>query len=161
MAAPTPTARQTPDAGRMSDGFSTKITFAAKPNVALWERQVKPPGLDGGEPIDISTMFNVFWHTLHPRRLVKMADATTMVAYNPVVLNELLSLLNVQTTITITFPDAATWCFYGFLQKFEPGDNKEGEFPEATVTVVPTNWDYVNKVEAGPVYTTGSGGTGS
>jgi hypothetical protein len=65
--------------------------------------------------------------------------------------------VNRNQAITVRFPTSDSITFFGFLQKFEPAEQKEGEAPHATVTIVPTNWDPVNNVEAGPVYTAAAG----
>lgn len=157
MAAPTPTARGTPSGIKLKDGYQSLITFAASTTISLWEKTVTPPGLDGGEPVVQTTMHNTQWRTMAPRALITMTPHTFTAAYDPAVYSSILSLLNVETTVTVTFKDGSTLAFYGFLQKFEPAAMSEGTQPEATVTICPTNFDYVNKVEAAPVLTSVSG----
>lgn len=157
MAAPTPTVRGTPSGIKLKDGFRTKITFATDDNIEFWEKSVKPPGIDGGDSIPQTTMHNVDWRTMSPRQLKTLTESTTTVAYDPLLYTSILALVNVETTVTVTFPDGSTLAFYGFLQKFEPGDLKEGEQPEATVTITPTNFDPTNHVEAAPVLTNVAG----
>jgi hypothetical protein len=159
MGVPTPTPRTDPTGGsnrRLPDGFSSKVTFAAAPALAIWERAVKPPGPDGGEPIDISTMFNSQWHTMYPRTLKKMDSCTYQAAYDPDAIPTLLGMVNSLQVITVTFPFNDTLCFWGWLRKFEPQELKEGEFPMANVTIEVSNYDGAN--EQSPVYTA-SGGT--
>lgn len=141
MPAPTPTARQTPTGQKMDDGFSTKITFAADPDVALWEKSITPPGLDGGDPIDTTTMFNTDLRTKALRQLMEMKESSFTAAYRAGTLPQLIALINVLTVITLTFPNGKTWAFWGGLTKFEPGPLEEGTFPEATCTIAPTNED--------------------
>lgn len=141
MAAPSPTARSTPSGIRLDDGFSTKITFATDTNIELWERTVTPPGVDGGDAIDTSTMHNSAWRTFASRALKTLTDCTFTAAYDPACLTPIIALINVHTTITVTFPDGSTWAFFGFLRQFTPGDMSEGAMPEATVTITPTNVD--------------------
>lgn len=151
MTVPTQTARQTPSGIKLTDGFSSTISFALVPTISIWEIQVKAPGIDGGEPIVTSTMHNTAWHTMAPRRLKKLTPISTTCAYDPVVYTDILSLINIPGSITVWFPDDSAVSFYGYLQKFEPGELKEGEFPTAQVIIVPTNYDPVNKVEAAPL----------
>jgi len=156
-AAPSPTTRQTPGGRRLLDGYSTKITFARDPDVSLWEVSVKPPGIDGGDPIDTNTMHNVSWRTMAARALKTLTESTFTAAYDPDCYNQLLQLVNVYDTLTVRFPDGSTLAFYGFLRQFDPNDNTEGEMPTATVTFQPTNYDYTNAVEAAPVLTSVAG----
>lgn len=157
MSAPSTTARQTPTGLRLTDGFPTKIAFAADPDVSFWEMTVKPPGLDGGDAVNTTTMHNVTWRTMAPRQLVTLTDSSTTVAYDPDLYNQILALLNVVTSITVHFPDGSTLDFFGFLRKFEAQELKEGEMPQATVDIVPTNYDPVAGTEQAPVLTSAAG----
>ena len=150
MAAPSATARVAPGGLRQLDGFPTLITFAADTNVSLWETSVTPIGADGGEVIDISTMHNTTHRTKHFRDLIELTESSFVAAYDPVVLDQIILLVNVNTTITLTFPDGSTWAFFGGMRKFEPQEITEGEMPRATVTITPTCYDPDNNVEAGP-----------
>ncbi len=80
-----------------------------------------------------------------------------MAAYDPVVYTDILALINAPGGVTVHFPDGSTLDFYGYIKKFEPAALKEGEQPEATVTIVPTNYDPANHVEASPVLTSVTG----
>lgn len=158
MAAPAPTVRSTPAGIPLRDGHSTKVTFAADPDVSLWEKTVQPPGVDGGDPIDTKTMFNVDWETFAARQLKKLTDVVFTAAYDPNCLNQLVELTNVETTITITFPDGTTWAAYGWLRTAEFDPNEEGTMPTGTFTITLSNTDSANDyVEAGPVVASVSG----
>lgn len=154
MAAPTRTARITPTGTPLKDGFRTLITFAADADVLLWEKGVKPPGQDGGEAIPQETMHSVQWRRMAPRTLVTLTESTFRAAYKPASYNSALSIINVETVVTIDWPDGTWMAFYGFLRTFEPDELVEGTQPEATCAITPTNWDYVNSVEAGPAFGT-------
>jgi len=157
MSAPAPTVRGTPSGIKLKEGFHIKHTFALNPTIELWEKDVKPPSLDGGEPVEQTTQHNVLWETMAPRSLIKMGPVTFKAAYDPNMYNSLLALINVETTCTETFPDGSTLAYYGFLNKVEPEDVTIGKQPEVNVTVIVTNWDFVNKVEAGPLLTSVAG----
>jgi hypothetical protein len=150
MAAPTPTARISPTGIKLKDGYQALITFAVDPDCALWEKTVKPPGIDGGDPIEQTTMHNITWRTRAPRSLKTLTEGSFKAAYDPICYTQLLTIVNVETTITVEFADGSTVAFYGFLQNFDPDELVEGTQPEATCTICPTNFDHVNKVEAGP-----------
>jgi hypothetical protein len=153
MAAPTPTPRVTPTGKYLDDGHQTLVTFARDTNVNLWEKSVTPPGIDGGDEIDVTTMHNVLWRTTRPRQLQTLTEMTFTAAYDPNIYTQVLALVNQDDTITVTFLDGSTVAFYGYLKSFTPDAATEGEQPEATVVVVPTNWDATNSVEAGPTVT--------
>lgn len=151
MSAPTLSTRQTPEGKFLEDGYQSLITFERKPNVSLWEKTVKPPGADGGDGIDITTMHNQVWRTKTSRALITLTDNNFTAAYDPAVMDDLVELINAEGSITVLFSDGTTETYYGYLKSFEPGDLKEGEFPEASCTIVPTNRDPVAKTEQGPV----------
>lgn len=157
MAAPTPTARTTPGGIKLKDGYRASVTFATDTDFSIWEKSVTPPGLDGGEPVDQTTMWNDALRTTAPRALITMMPHSFSGAYDPAAYTQALALINVETTITVTFKDGSTLAFYGFLQRFEPQELSEGTQPLASVTIVPTNFDPVNKVEAAPVLTSVAG----
>ncbi len=144
----------------LDDGFSTTIVFAARPTMSFKEKDVKPGGFDGGEPIDNSTMRNTRYHTMAPRTLIKVDPITMNVTYDTRLISQAQALIIVRTSCTIHFPDASTLSMYCFMQKFEQQELKEGELPMASITVVPTNYDPTNRVEQGPVWGDGTG-TGS
>lgn len=157
MTAPATTALGTPTGAKLKDGFSTRIAFAANANIRLWVKTIKPPGIDGGEKIDITDMHNTAWRTFAARQLKTLMEMKFKAAYDPGVYDQLSALVNVEGAITIHFPNGATVDFYGYLMKAEPADNEEGKQPEMDVTVQPTNYDPVAGTEEGPNYKTASG----
>ncbi len=157
MAAPAAVARVYPTGIRLKDGYQTLITIGADPDASFWEKTVKPPSLDGREKIDTTTMHNDRWVTNAARQLIEMGDVTGKASYDPNVFVLFLQILNVETTITITFPDGSTLAFYGYLQKFEFDELAEGTNPEASYTVVVTNEDPTTGEEEDPVFVNVSG----
>lgn len=149
----TTTARSAPGGVKPDDGFSSLIAFAADPDISFWEKTVKPPGLDGGEPIDTTTMHNTSLRTMGPRSLATMTPFTTKVTYDPEVYDQILAIINTAGWVTVHFWDGSTIDFYGYLQKFEPDDLSEGAQPEATVTIVPTNTVPATGAESSLTYT--------
>lgn len=149
---PTTTARQAPAGIKLENGHSTKIAFAADPDVSFWEKTVKPPGVDGGDAIEVDTMHNTTWRPKAPRTLKTLTDCSGSAAYDPNVITQAILLINVETSITIHFPDGSTLAFFGFLKSLEFNELSEGEFPMLTYTIVPTNADPTTGEEAAPVF---------
>lgn len=150
MGAPSATTRQSPAGIKLDDGFSSKITFACDPDISFWEKSVTPPGIEGGDPVDTTTMHNSTWRTMAPRALRTMEAASASAAYDPAVYDQIVAIVNVETVITITFPDGSTLAFWGYLKTFTPGELVEGTQPECTLSIQPTNQD-VQGVEQAPV----------
>ena len=151
MAAPVATLRQDPTGIKLDDGYRTLVTFATDPDICFWEKEVTPPGLDGGDAVETFTMHNDRWRTMAPRALITMTEFELTCAYDPAIYTAALALVNVKTTVTVQFPDGSTLAFYGYLRTFEPDALSEGEQPEATITVQPTNADPQTGAEEGPV----------
>lgn len=151
------TARQTPAGIHLEDGFSTKFTFASDPDVSLWEKTGQPPGVDGGDAIDQTTMHNTAWRTKAARSLKELTDAQFTAAYDPAVYDQILSLINVEQSITAKFPNGDTLDFYGYLKSFIPAELQEGTQPEATCTIICTNADPTTGAETAPNYKTAAG----
>lgn len=126
---------------RLDDGYQTLISFAADPTVLFEEKTVTPPGIDGGGEIDTTTMLNTTWRTRNPKALITLSNASMTVAYDPAVFPEIVALVNVNTLITVTFPDGDTLAFWGWLNTFVPGENTEGEQPTADIEIIPSNRD--------------------
>ena len=149
MAAPVPAARATPDGNKLKDGFSTKITIGLDSDISFWEKTVTPPAVEGGDKIDQTTMHNSAWRTFRPRSLKTLNECTLTAAYDPDVYDEIIAIINAETTITVTFPDGSTLAFFGYLRFFEPSEHTEGEQPECTITIEPTNYSVESSDEEG------------
>lgn len=157
MAAPAPTARGTPAGLRVNEGQGTKVTFGRLPTFSIWEKTIKPPGIDGGEPVDTNTMFNLVWRSMAPRVLKTLTPLTFTGTYDPNYFNQgVNTLVNVNDQITVTWRDGTTLAFWGYLQKIDPKDVEEGKPCEAEVTIQPTNTDNTG-AEQGPVLTSVAG----
>lgn len=157
MAAPANTVRGTPAGIKLKDGYQSLISFAANSTISFWEKQITPPGLDGGEKVPQTTLNNATFRTFAPRGLYELSDVTVKAAYDPNVYTQIASLINVEGAISVKWKDGSTIDFFGYLQKFMPDALVDGTQPEATITIVCTNWDPAGKVEAGPVLTSVSG----
>lgn len=139
---------------RLDDGHSTRISFADNPTVKFYEKTVTPPGMDAGGANDTTTMRNTSLRTKAPKKLKTMTDMTSTVAYDTDVFDptEVWDMIGENQEITITFPEGETLKFWGWLDKFQPSEVREGEQPTATVTIVCSNQDD-DGVETEPVYT--------
>ncbi len=166
MANPINTARTNPlTAGNrpMPNGFQTLIAFQLAPALAFFEKAVTPPGMDGGEPIDITTMWNNRSRTKAPRALIEPTNASMRVGYDMaaldpgVVATTIEDLINDNQMITVHYPDTSQYSFWGWLKTFIPGEMEDGVFPEADMEIVQSNWDDVNCVEADALVTSSDG----
>lgn len=152
MAAPVATARATPSGIMLQNGHGSLITFAADTNIEFWELEVSPPGIDGGDPIEIVTHHSVTWRLMAPRTLKTLTPFDVVAGYDPALYTALLAGINREDTCTVEWPDGSTLAFYAFIQKVEYDALVEGELPQVTVTICPTNADPTTGAEEGPVF---------
>lgn len=137
---------------RMDDGFSTIITFAEKPSIRLEEKEVTPPPITAGGPIDTTNMRSTTWRTKSPKQLKDLGKMALTVAYATVAIDDVISIIGVNQLITLTYPDGSTFEFYGWLDEFTPSAHKEGDQPTAACSIQPSLTDS-DGVRTEPVYT--------
>jgi len=137
---------------RLDDGFSTIITLANIPTVKLYEKEITPPGISAGGPIDTTTMRNITWRTMSPRALKSLTPVSATVAFATEAIPIVQGQIGLNQLVTVTFPDNSTLVFWGWLEEFSIGAMVEGEQPTATLTINPGNVD-ADGEEVAPVYT--------
>jgi len=157
MGTPATTPRGTPAGTKLKDGFPTTVAFAANTTVSFWEKAVTPPGIDGGDPIEQQTMLSTLWREMASRALQTLTPIAATVAYDPVVYNEILSLINTEGAITVHFSNNDSVSFFGYLKSFQPNEETEGSQPDAAIEIVPTNTDPADGTESGPNYVSATG----
>lgn len=157
MAAPAATARTTPAGIMLENGYQCKITHSLDPDLSIWEIDVGSTGIDGGERIDITTQHNSVYRTYAPRALKSYEPFDVKFAYEAgVQKSQIETLINTKrsgnnaSVITETMPDGTTLAYYGYFQKVSFDAKSEGTLPTGSLTIVPTNYDPINRVEAGP-----------
>jgi hypothetical protein len=136
----------------IKDGFSTTISFADDPTISVEEKGVTPPGIVAGGEIDATTMRNTAYRTKFPKQLKSLSDAGANVAYHPETLVEFLAMVGSNQEITITFSDASTYVFWGWIDEFTPGEIVEGQQPMAVIKIICSNLN-ASEAEIAPVYT--------
>ena len=136
---------------RIDDGFSTTVAFADAPGIKLYEKDITPPGVDGGGPNDTTTMRNTAWRTKSPKKLKTLDQIVFTAAYATDVYPTLVAQVNNNQLITVTFADGSTLAVWVWLDKFKPNPVKEGEQPTASCTVEISNQDDDGD-EVAPVY---------
>jgi hypothetical protein len=150
---PAATTRTAPTGKRQKDGFKTTVAFAGAPGFTMWEKSLTPPAIDGGGAISLADMFATTWRVKAAKSLKEMGDISGSAHYNPATYTDAMAQTNVEQAITILFPSGHQLSFYGFLDKFTPGENAEGNESTCSFTIVVTNRDPLTDLEAGPVLT--------
>lgn len=135
----------------LKDGFKSLITIANLPSVKLYEKEVTPPAISGGGAIDITTMRNTAWKQKAPKTLKDLGPVTANCAYAPKAIDDIKTQLLINQLITVTFPDNATFHFYGWIESITPSAVKEGDQPMASVVLQPS-LSNLSGVETAPEY---------
>ena len=139
------------NAHMLKDGFRTIITLANLPLVKLYEKEVTPPPISGGGPIDITNMRSAGWRTAAPKQLKSLGQVSASCAYATECIEQIMAQIQVNQIITVTFPDTSEIEFWGWIDSFTPSAHKEGDQPVAAVVFHPSLTN-VDGVETAPVY---------
>jgi len=132
------------------DGYSTTILFSytdlsvAPPalagfSLAFREKTVTPFAMKGGGALDATDMHNVKMRTQAPKSLLSSDPMRCSVYYDPAILTSLTTQMLINFFIALRHPDASLWQFCGWIDDFEPTENKEGDNPLATLTLMPSH----------------------
>jgi hypothetical protein len=136
------------------DGTGAQISFGG---ANLQEVSISPPSVTGGGALEVTTHRNGTWRTKAPKTLKDLGEVSFSAVYDPAEFNTTgLGKVNVNQSITVTFPDTSTLVFYGFIDSFTPGEITPGELPTVDVTIVVTNQagaGTTGGAETAPVYT--------
>ena len=126
---------------RLDDGHQTLLSFSAATSglTVFWEKEITPPGVSGDGENDTTTMRNAVYRTKAPKSLKSLTPGSFVAAYDPQILDEMISMVLVNQLITITYPDLSLWRFWGWIDEFAPNALVEGEQPTANITVIPSN----------------------
>lgn len=158
MASPTTQTRGTPSGIYLKRGGpGCKMTFAGDTDLTIYEVTVKPWGVDGGDPINITTQWNTEVVTKAEQRLKEITDGQITFAYDPTSWIEGYGQVNTNNSTTFLWPEGSTLDVWGYLKDLDYDPLSREEMPMGTATVVATNWDPVGKVEARPVITSVTG----
>jgi hypothetical protein len=143
----------------LKDGFKTLVSIGGITAV-FEEISVTPPAADSGGAIDQTTMRNSRYRTKLGKSLVTLDTISLKVAYDPKTYAQVIPILGSNRAIVLTFPDGSTLTFYAIVSKFTPDEVSEGERPEATIELEPSNLSTAaTPVEIAPVFATGTTAT--
>jgi hypothetical protein len=87
----------------LKDGYQTLYSFSTASTVFFRERSVTPPGIDGGDEVDTTTMRNLKWRTRQPRKLISLTESSVTVSYDPEIYDDILAMVNENQLVTITW----------------------------------------------------------
>jgi hypothetical protein len=136
---------------KLNDGFATLITFARIPSAKFYEKTVTPPSISIGKAIDTTTMRNLTMRTTAAAKLQSTGNMKLDVAYDTQSYQQVQAVLGLTQLVIVTFSDASSVSFYGYIDSFAPGVVEEGKQPTATIEVIATNTK-TSGTESAPVW---------
>lgn len=146
---PTPTPRVKP-VGEipMEANHRIMLTHSAAPDLPLWEVSITPPGLEGGEAVDMTNQFAEKFRQKAARVLQELTDGKLTALYCPGTLRQLSdTIINVEGIITVSMPTDPRFgfAFPGYFKNAKPSDinEKNTEPPTIEIEVVATMRDPV------------------
>lgn len=153
MAAPSVTARTVPTGYKLPEGFKIAIAYSLRPALNIWEVEGGPAGMQS-QKIDTSTQHNTKWHTFWLSALIEAQDVSGTAGYDPDAMDDLIFLCGAQAgSWTVHMPQNTKYAYWGGCLSFNFPSLRAGQFPMLNYTNVVTNWDPVNRIEAGPAVT--------
>jgi len=119
-------------AGHFEDGLGIRIVLVNQALV-FYEKDVTPSGLEGGDPINITTNDNTAQHTQAARTLSIPTQASATVTYDVSDEAAYFAAVDVSDDVRTDYPDDTTTLEAGWLRSFIPNQTQEGEQPTAAV----------------------------
>jgi hypothetical protein len=129
-------------------------------------REVQPPDLDQGGPIDVTAMNNIGVRTKVHKHLTSIGVITAHVEYDPIDYASLLPPtpdIGTNLLMAVLFPDLQYLSFWGWIDKFTPTSHKDGELPTAELKIEVSNLSssgneikpFMSNASGGPLGTLG------
>lgn len=120
--------------GHFTDGGGIRVVFVNQ-GISVYEKNVTPGGVEGGDPIDITTNDNTSQRSFAPPRLTSPTPTNLEVTYDETDLAALEAAVDQSDTIRIEWPDDTTRAKVGWLRSVTPNQATEGEQPTAALVV--------------------------
>lgn len=124
----------------LKDGFSTRHAFA-EGALSVEEVETTPPGVDGGDGIDQTSMANNTFRTEYPRALKTITPGGCRVKYKSDSITAIIAQVNVVQKITTSMPDGTDQVWWGWIKSFIPDGLTEGGLPTANMEMRSSGMD--------------------
>ncbi len=141
----------TPTGTMLEDGFVCVHEIDGYPTIQLWQKEVTPPGWEGGGEINLTNMHCVRFRIAAPKKLITIKGAQMVCFYDTEIITDLADVIQLNALITTTFADGSKHKWWGWLDSFVPNSNSEGKDPNASCVFGHSNRND-SGVETGPVW---------
>lgn len=162
MAAPAVQTRSTPTGAIQYEGGPTsRFTIGLNKALCIREFEIAACKIVGGQPIRISSFFNVLFHTKVPQTLLDLEAFVVRGFYDMDIWKDTMykTVMNKNGAMTFRSAEGSTLSVFGWAREVTFQPHKLGEAPTLELMCEVSNWDPVNRVEAGPSYSDGYTGT--
>jgi len=119
--------------GHFTDGYNIRISLVNQ-GITLYEKNVTPPGVEGGDPINITTNDNGDFMSFAPRSRKQRTAAQAEVTYDDTDLDALEAAVDQSDDILVVWPDDTTKLDSGWVRSVIANQTQEGEQPTANIT---------------------------
>lgn len=138
--------------GALVHGHAITITYGSAPSggFLFYPIEFTLPGIDGGEPIDVTRLANTLYMTKKPPKLIEIMQARMVVQYDPEVIDQVTAKINVNQQITVAIPGNGSAVMFGWIRSFSPGPFRDRVLATAEVVHEISNLN-TSDVETGPV----------
>lgn len=135
------------------DGLGMALTFSLNASLLFYPKSITPSGYDARGGTDVSRLDNEEWVTMAPKRLKTATPIKIVASFESGALAtaELEDMIGVNQMATEVYPDGAERDIWGWIDKFDISEFKEGEQPTVTIDFIPSNRNG-SGVETGPAY---------
>jgi len=120
-------------AGHFTDGYNIRISLVNQ-GITVYEKNVTPDGVEGGDPINITTNDNGDFQSFAPRSRKQRTPSQSEVTYNETDLDALDAAVDQSDDILIVWPDDTTRLQSGWLRSNIANQTSEGEQPTTNLT---------------------------
>ncbi len=134
--------------GKAIEGLGTTLTIGS---ASLDYITLSGMGLDGGEPIDCTTLSNSEVRTSLPQTLYSIPNLSFTATFEPTEFDLLVSEINENKALTLDYDGTGQIVFWGYLKSFTPEQGAVGERWSCSGEIVVTNMNSSGQ-ETVPVY---------
>lgn len=115
----------------LTDGQGIRIVLVNQ-GLVFYEKSVQPSGVEGGDPINITTNDNTAYESQAPRTLRMRMQSQSVVTYDSTDKAAYEAAVDQSDSIRIDYPDDTTELYVGWLRSFIPDSAENGSQPQAT-----------------------------
>lgn len=111
---------------------------------------ITPPGWDGGDAIDTTTLSNITYKTKMAAKLIDIGNMSFTAELDPTKIHA--APINSPATIEVDIPEVGVWTFRGHLKSITPNELTVGERATCSGEIIITNTLADGATESAPTW---------